>query len=322
MTQTETEVLTAPHVLEYPYKRSLGPVIGRFFTSLKEGRIEGIRTASGRIIVPPTEYDPETSEPLSEFIEVGTAGVVTSWAWVTEPRPNHPIQRPFAWALVRLDGADTAMLHAVDAGNESAMATGMRVRVRWVAEPQGGIRDIECFEPVLSEAGRAGGPVSGEPLTVLRSPLRLDYTHTAGETSSRFLRGFLEGKILGGRCPECDKVYVPMRAYCPICVSPMTGEIELPDRGTITKFCIVNLPFAARIIEIPYVSASIVLDGADVPIFHLIQEIAYDQIRIGMRVEAVWESPEERVPGMESIMHFRPDGQPDVEIDLFEDAYA
>ncbi len=164
--------------------------------------------------------------------------------------------------------------------------------------------------------------MTDEPLTVLRSPLRLEYTHAAGDTSSRFLRGFLEGKILGRRCPECDKVYVPMRANCPICVSPMTGEVELAHTGTITKFCIVNLPFAARNIEIPYVSASVLLDGADVSIFHLIQDIPYNEIRIGMRVEAVWEKPEDRVPGMESIAHFRPNGQPDVEVDLFEDAGA
>jgi len=147
----QSEVLSAPHVLEYPYKRSLGPVIGRFFTSLREGRIEGIRGSDGRVIVPPTEYDPVTSEELSEFVEVAQAGVVTTWAWVTQPRPNHPLQRPFAWALVRLDGADTGMLHAVDAGAESAMRTGMRVRVRWAAEREGGIRDIECFEPEGAE---------------------------------------------------------------------------------------------------------------------------------------------------------------------------
>ena len=147
---TETAVLSAQHVLEYPYKRSLGPIIGRFFTSLREGRIEGVRTADGRVIVPPTEYDPKSSEPLDEFVEVGTSGIVTSWGWVTKPRPNHPLQRPFAWALVKLDGADTAMLHAVDAGSESAMSTGMRVRVRWAAEREGGIRDIECFEPEAS----------------------------------------------------------------------------------------------------------------------------------------------------------------------------
>lgn len=164
--------------------------------------------------------------------------------------------------------------------------------------------------------------MSDEPITVLRSPLKLEYTYTAGEVSTRFLRGFAEGKILARRCPECDKVYVPPRGNCPICTTAMDEDVVLPHTGTITKFCIVNLPFAARNIEIPYVSASVLLDGSDVPIFHLIQEIPYDQIRIGMRVEAAWEKPEDRIPGMESIMYFRPNGEPDVEVDLFEDAGA
>ena len=161
-----------------------------------------------------------------------------------------------------------------------------------------------------------------DSVEVVRSPIKLEYTFTAGETSSRFLRGFAEGKILGRRCPECEKVYVPPRGSCPICTSAMHEEVELAHSGTITKFCIVNLPFAARNIEIPYVSASVLLDGADVPIFHLIQEIPYEEIRIGMRVEAVWAPPEERIPGMESITHFRPTGEPDAEVDLFEDLDA
>jgi uncharacterized OB-fold protein len=142
-----TEVLSALHVLEYPYKRSVGPVIGRFLTGLRDGRIEGIKTASGAVMVPPVEYDPETGAELSEFVEVGLAGVVTTWAWISEPRKNNPVDHAFAWALIRLDGADTALLHAVDAGSASRMRTGMRVRVRWRAERVGHIRDIECFEP-------------------------------------------------------------------------------------------------------------------------------------------------------------------------------
>lgn len=139
--------LTAPHMLEYEYTRSVGPVIGRFFAGLKARRVTGIRAADGRVIVPPQEYDPATGEALGETVDVGAAGVVTAWAWVHAPRPKHPLQRPFAWALVRLDGADTAMLHAVDAGDEARMATGMRVRIRWRDETQGDIRDITCFEP-------------------------------------------------------------------------------------------------------------------------------------------------------------------------------
>jgi uncharacterized OB-fold protein len=122
-------------------------VIGRFFGGLRDRKIEGVRTTAGKVLVPPTEYDPETSEPLSEFVEVGQAGVVTTWAWVASPRKNHPLTRPFAWALIRLDGADTGLLHAVDAVDEAKMATGMRVRVRWREETVGEIKDIECFEP-------------------------------------------------------------------------------------------------------------------------------------------------------------------------------
>ena len=141
------EVLVAPNILEYPYTRTVGPVLGKFLTELRGGRVIGIRTVDGRVMVPPAEYDPETGEELSEFVDVGDAGVVTTWSWVSQPRAKHPLDRPFAWALIRLDGADTAMLHAVDAGAETNMATGMRVKARWRDERVGEIRDIDCFVP-------------------------------------------------------------------------------------------------------------------------------------------------------------------------------
>lgn len=139
--------LTAPHVLEYAYTRSVGPIVGRFLAGLRDGKLLGIKTRSGRVIVPPLEYDPDTADALDELVEVGQSGVVTTWTWTNEPRPHQPLDRPFAWALIKLDGADTAMLHAVDAGDESRMATGMRVRARWRAERTGELRDLACFEP-------------------------------------------------------------------------------------------------------------------------------------------------------------------------------
>ena len=141
------ELLSASYALEYTYTRSVGPAIGRFLTGLREHRIEGVVGSDGQVIVPPTGYDPHTGETLENFVEVGPAGVVTTWAWVSEPRPNQPLERPFAWALIRLDGADTALLHAVDAGDESRMSTGMRVTARWREETTGHIRDLACFEP-------------------------------------------------------------------------------------------------------------------------------------------------------------------------------
>jgi uncharacterized OB-fold protein len=140
--------LTAPHRLKYTYKRSLGPVLSGFFTGLRDKKIHGVRRADGSVLVPPKEYDPETGASLTELVAVADTGVVTSWAWVREPRAKQPLQKPFAYALIRLDGAATPLLHVVDAGSESAMKTGMRVRARWADEPAGAITDIQAFVPV------------------------------------------------------------------------------------------------------------------------------------------------------------------------------
>ena len=142
-----TEVLTAPLIIEYPFSRTTGPVIGAFLTGLREQVIVGTKTSDGRVLVPPMEYDPTTGEAATEMVEVGPGGTVTTWAWVNQPRPKDPLDRPFAWALIRIDGAESALLHAVDAGEMSAMSTGMHVAPRWRAEREGHINDIECFEP-------------------------------------------------------------------------------------------------------------------------------------------------------------------------------
>jgi uncharacterized OB-fold protein len=146
-------VLRAPLTLEYPFTRSTGPVVGAFLTGLREGVIVGIRRADGSVLVPPAEYDPATAEPLTELVEVADTGVVTSWCWNGEPRSQQPFTGTFAWALVRLDGADTPLLHGVRASDPSELTTGMRVRAQWRAEREGHIRDIECFVPAEPGTG-------------------------------------------------------------------------------------------------------------------------------------------------------------------------
>jgi uncharacterized protein len=142
-----TEVLRAPLVIEYPFSRTTGPVIGAFLTGLREQVIVGTKAKDGRVLVPPMEYDPTSGEALTELVEVGPAGTVTTYAWVTRPNPKHPVQRPFAWALIKMDGADSAMLHAVDVGDDATVSVGMRVVPRWREEREGHINDIECFVP-------------------------------------------------------------------------------------------------------------------------------------------------------------------------------
>ncbi|HET8621787.1 MAG TPA: OB-fold domain-containing protein [Acidimicrobiales bacterium] len=144
----EAEILSAPMVIEYPFSRTVGPVQSAFLTGLREGLVLGVRTGDGRVLCPPVEYDPVTSEELTELVELGDTGTVTAWSWEPDPRRNQPLDQPFAWALVRLDGSDTGLLHALDAGSPGQVSTGMRVRVRWRDEREGAITDIACFEPL------------------------------------------------------------------------------------------------------------------------------------------------------------------------------
>ena len=134
----DSGVLSAPLVIEYPFSRTTGPVIGAFLTGLREQVLVGIKGADGRVLVPPTEYDPVTGEDLTELVEVGPGrhGDDVGVGHASR-RPKHPLDRPFAWALVRPDGADVGILHAVDAGSPDAMSTGMRVRPRWADEREG-----------------------------------------------------------------------------------------------------------------------------------------------------------------------------------------
>src|SRR5271166_5372694 len=183
--------------IAFDYTRSLGPVLGQFMTALRDGRILGARGADGRVHAPPFEYDPVTLSPPSELVEVGPAGSVVSWTWQPSPLSGQPLEYPFGWALIRLDGADTAMLHAVDAGSAAAMRTGMRVQARWADERVGSIRDIACFEPsdapshpVWPRQQRA----DADPITMTVTPVRLRYEHTASAAESAYLRGLAKGR--------------------------------------------------------------------------------------------------------------------------------
>lgn len=153
----------------------------------------------------------------------------------------------------------------------------------------------------------------------IKTPVRLDYTYVAGRASSRFLSAIAERRIVGQRCPECARVYVPPRGACPTCGVPTREEVPVADTGIVTTFCIVNIPFAGQSVRVPYVSASILLDGADIPLFHLVQEVEAHEVRMGMRVEAVWVPSEELAPSMNSIRHFRPTGEPDAPYESYRE---
>lgn len=144
---SQPEPLSQAFELGFTYTRSTGPVVGRFLTGLRDRSIVGIRASDGRVIVPPMEYDPDTAEQLSEFVEVGQQGELVSWCWVSEPRPAHPLAEPFAWGMIRLDGADIAMIHCIRAAAQE-LRIGARLQAVWADEPRGFITDIRYFELV------------------------------------------------------------------------------------------------------------------------------------------------------------------------------
>ncbi len=310
-----TQPLRAPLEIGFDYTRSLGPTLSRFMAALADRRILGSRGADGRVHAPPFEFDPVTFGPPGDLVPVGPDGTVTTWSWAPQPLEGQPLAYPFAWALIRLDGADTAMLHAVDAGSAAAMRTGMRVRPRWAEHRAGNIRDIECFEP-LSGSPEPEGPAADEagtpePVAMMTAPMRLHYQHTASPEESRFLRGLAGGRLLAQRCPACGKVYIPPRGACPTDGVPTTEEVELPDRGIVTTFCVVNVDYPGQRVSAPYVAAAVLLDGADIPFQHLILGCDPDEVRMGMRVRAEWKPREEWGTTLENIDHFRPTGEPD-----------
>jgi uncharacterized OB-fold protein len=314
--------LQAPVTVSFDYTRSTGPVLGRFLTGLRDGVVVGGRTSEGRVVVPPPEFDPVTHRAVEDFVEVADTGTVTSWTWVPEPVAGQPLDRPFAFALVTLDGADAPLLHALDVASPAAVSTGMRVRVRWAQERVGAITDIACFEPGVASttAGStdaAAGSTDATDVTGVVTPVALDYVYAASPEESAFYRGLAEGRILGQRCPTCHKVYVPPRSACPVDGVATTDEVELGHTGTVTTFCIVNVPFLGQRITPPYVSAYVLLDGADIAFLHLILDCPAEEVRMGMRVEAVWKPRDEWGTTIENISHFRPTGEPDAPYETY-----
>lgn len=309
------EVLSAPLVVEFPFTRSLGPVQSAFLTGLRERTVLGVRTGDGKVLVPPVEYDPVTAEEIRDLVEVAGTGTVTTWAWNPHPRRDQPLDTPFAWVLVRLDGADTALLHVLDAPGPEAVRSGMRVRIRWAEARTGAITDIACFEPYESESG-ASAPHDGrfaDAVTGIVTPARLDYTYSPGRAQSAYLEALASRRVVGERCPSCHKVYVPPRGACPTCGVATDEQVEVGPRGTVTTFCVVNIKAKNLNIEVPYVYAHIALDGADLALHARIGGIPYDQVRMGLRVEPVWSE------GSRHPDHYRPTGEPDADYDAYKE---
>ena len=286
--------------IQFPYKRSLGPVFGAFMTGLVERKILGIRNGS-RVLAPPLEWDPQTGEELAlDLVEVGPAGTVTNWTWVPAPSEQHPLDRPFAFALITLDGADNAMLHAVDVGRMDAMSVGMRVAPRWAAERTGRINDIACFVPGEDPEIPAGdtGQAPEEPVTMMEYNASILYRNPVSENAERSFEAGVEKRLLGQQCPVCGRIYAGGRGYCPIDAVELTTEhdIDLPQRGVVSNYTIVTpVQYPGQTETEPFARVMVRLDNVDVVLgFQILIDVPVENIHPGIRVAAMWASEAER----------------------------
>ncbi|MFW0787488.1 Zn-ribbon domain-containing OB-fold protein [Gordonia sp. CPCC 206044] len=320
----ESTILSAPLKNSFDYTRSLGPVLSQFALALRDGRIVGSKSSDGTVSVPPVEFDPTGGAPTTEIVDVASTGTVVTWSWQPTPAAPQPLDKPFAWALIKLDGADTALLHAVAVDSPADISTGMRVHAVWSATRSGRIDDIAYFAPGETAAAAPENQTENPDgdLVVITTPITTEISHCATEEESWYLEGLMQGKLVGSRVGsgvDAGRVYFPPRKVSPSDGSPSVERVELPDTGIVTTFCIVNVPFQGQRIKPPYVAAYVLLDGADITFLHLILDCAAEDVRMGMRVKAVWLPQDEWEHSIGNISHFAPTGEPDADYESYRD---
>ena len=134
------------------------------------------------------------------------------------------------------------------------------------------------------------------------------YAWDAGVAIGGYLQGLKVGKLIGRHCPECGRVLIPPRMFCESCFCATDHWVDLEDTGTVITYSLCYVTWDVRRIKEPEIPAVIEIDGASPlhGIMHLLGEVAPDDVKIGMRVKAVWKPPEERQGSVTDILYFNP----------------
>ncbi|MBM4386816.1 MAG: Zn-ribbon domain-containing OB-fold protein [Deltaproteobacteria bacterium] len=138
--------------------------------------------------------------------------------------------------------------------------------------------------------------------------LKAEYAYDSGYAVGKYLQGLKEGKLLGVHCRKCGRTLIPPRAFCELCFVPIVEWVELQDTGRVNTFSISYVKWDASRIETPELPAVIEIEGAspNCGILHMLGEVNPQDIRIGMRVRAVWKPAAERTGAITDIKYFKP----------------
>jgi uncharacterized OB-fold protein len=148
-------------------------------------------------------------------------------------------------------------------------------------------------------------PTQGFEPFVIEGKIEIPYSYAAGRMGSRFLTELRDHKrILGVKCPSCDRVSVPPRSICNRCFGKLSELVEVSDEGVLETYATVHQSAASHHLAPPFSYGVVKLDGADSGFVHLIGEAETGQLRIGMRVKAVFA--DQRNGDILDIRYFKP----------------
>lgn len=136
-----TEQMIFSQLIRLPYRYTAGTAQRAALEGFAAGAIRGSRCDTCDIVLAPARpFCPRCSQATGETVDLGQSGVLEGWT--TRTRDGQTT----TFGLIKLDGADTAMMHRIDA-DPSTLQVGTRVTARWSSEKLGEITDIDAFEP-------------------------------------------------------------------------------------------------------------------------------------------------------------------------------
>ena len=299
----DTEAIDLPTFksgIAMTYTLTPGRAAGTFLAEMMNRRITGSRCIDcKKVTVPAQDFCPSCGGCDPEFVEAQGFGTISDF---TETSAG-------IIALICIDGSEHRFPHQIIGSDLKDLRSGMRVEVVWAQERSENILCIQGFRLAPDAPKGEIRPFANPAKPVEMQPYKIDlqYEHAFGPYYGRLFDEIKTNRrIMGVRCPHCEKVMVPPREICDVCHVPTSTWVELPHTGTVRAMSVINLEFRGQRRPPPYIYAEIMLDGASTRLIHNVGGLdmnrAKELVKPGTRVRAVWR--EEKTGSLDDISHF------------------